>query len=256
MKAELCQLYPSIKASNVHVTGTPQFDLYYQPDLVWSYETFCKRHGFDTNKKAICFAGNEPNFPANHLYLKDALEVIQKNKLLSDVVVLVRPSPIDFSGKMESVAAAFPGLAIVAKPLWEKLGNRDWESFIPTPDDSIELLNLVHHCHGLVNMGSTMTLDFAHGNKPAINIAYNHPQCAEFDFEQGYHQQHLKTMDGLDATVLANSPAALDKAIEDMVLRPGQIATERLLWKKIITDDIHPAAANIAAFINKQLISK
>lgn len=253
MKDELLKLYPSINAQQVAITGTPQFDIYHKSSFVWSRDAFNTHFGLPTNKTVICFAGNEPNFPGNHFYLKDVLESIKKNKMLSNTVVLIRPSPNDFSGKLDSVAAEYPDIAVMARPLWKKMGNRDWESYIPLPEDNIILLNLVQHCQCLINMGSTMTLDFAHGNKPSINIAYNHPDCADFDFAYGYKQQHMKTMDGLDATVFVASRNELPVALQLVIEKPQDYAKDRLKWKRLITDDIYPASDNIANLLNTYL---
>jgi hypothetical protein len=251
MKEEFCLLYPKINTANIHVTGTPQFDAYYNTALYWTKERFHECFGTHGKKHVFCFSGNEPSFPSDHLYLSDVLMQLSKLAEAKDCVVLVRPSPNDYSGRLEAVVERFPDLAIVARPLWKREGNRDWETNIPTPEDEAVLVNLVLHCDALFNIGSTMNLDFAHHNKPAINFAYNHPDCPGFDITQGYLQEHLKTWDGLNAVVMLHKKDDLNSLLPQLISAPHVLAPDKLRWKKIITDDIYPASEKLAKCVLK-----
>ena len=251
MKLELQHLYPNINADNIHVTGTPQFDAYYDARLYWSEEKFHEFFGTQGKKHVFCFSGNEPSFPSDHLYLSDVLNEISKLPEANDCAVLVRPSPNDYSGRLEAVVNKFPGLAIVARPLWKREGDRDWETNIPTPEDGAVLVNLALHCDGLFNIGSTMNLDFAHLNKPAVNFAYNHPGCPHFDITQGYLQEHLKTWEGLKAVVILQKKDDLQPLLQELIHAPHLLAPDKLRWKKMITDDIYPASETLANCVIK-----
>lgn len=259
MKQELQLLYPNIKAANIHVTGTPQFDAYYNKTLYWSKEKFHQFFGIQGKKYVFCFSGNEPSFPSDHLYLSDLLKQISNLAEAADCVVLVRPSPNDYTGRLEAVVEEYPGLAQIARPLWTRQGNRDWETNIPTPADEAVLVNLVLHCDALFNIGSTMNLDFAHHNKPGINFAYNHPECPQFDITQGYLQEHLKTWDNFNAVILLREQSDLPVLLNQLIELPNTLAPDKMLWKRLITDDIYPAAqilANCVANLMQQNAQK
>jgi len=246
MKKEMHTYYPYISDKQVIITGTPQFDRYYTKEGLWSREYFCTYFGIDSQRPVICFSGNEPTFPSDHLYLKDLLEELHTNKDELKPIVLVRSSPNDQTGRLQAEAAKFPELAIVATPLWKRIGDRDWESNYPTPQDADVLMNLVYHCACVINFGSTMGIDFAHFNKPALYINYNHPECDWFDLVYGYQQQHFKTLEGLDAVVFVNNRSAFVPYIQAAIATPHAIATDRLLWKESITDNIEGASSQIA----------
>jgi hypothetical protein len=246
MKRELKHLYPNINAGNIHVTGTPQFDAYYNSSLYWSKEKFHEFFAVNGKKHVFCFSGNEPSFPSDHLYLTDVLTQLSKLPEAKDCVVLVRPSPNDYTGRLEAVAQRFPELAMVARPLWKREGDRDWETNIPTPADEAVLVNLVLHCDALFNIGSTMNLDFAHHNKPAVNFAYNQPDCPHFDITQGYLQEHLKTWNGLDAVLMLKEQEELPQLLLQLIHAPQSLAKDKLRWKQMITDDIYPASESLA----------
>lgn len=253
MKRELKHLYPNINADNIHVTGTPQFDAYYNSSLYWSKEQFHHFFGITNKQHVFCFSGNEPSFPSDHLYLSDVLHALAAMPAAGDCVVLVRPSPNDYTGRLEQVANKFPGLAVVARPLWKREGDRDWETNIPTAEDEAVLVNLALHCDALFNIGSTMNLDFAHHNKPAINFAYNQPECPHFDITQGYLQEHLKTWNGLDAVIMLHNQDELPQLLQQLLLAPQSLALDKLRWKKLITDDIYPASQSLASCVLKLL---
>ncbi len=246
MEAELEQFYPKIKSTQITITGTPQFDNYYSSKGLWPSSKFCEFFQIPAGKTAICFSGNEPSFPSDHLYLRDVLEELQTSAMPNKPIVLVRPSPNDHTGRLEQVAEKFPGLAIVAKPLWKRIGDRDWESNYPTPADGEVLLNIVYHCACVINFGSTMGLDFAHYNKPALYINYNHPDCDWFDLIYGYEQEHFKTLKGLNAVCFIDHRHQFAPAIEAAIMAPETIAPDRLKWKERITDNIENASAKVA----------
>src|SRR5262249_40253589 len=41
LRNQLLEIYPQINSKNVFVTGTPQFDMHFQPEYYWSREEFC-----------------------------------------------------------------------------------------------------------------------------------------------------------------------------------------------------------------------
>lgn len=249
MQQELLHLYPSIESHQVHVTGTPQFDYYYQKTNEYSYETFAHSLGFPKERKAICFSGNEPSFPSDHLYLEDICAAVAAMDELLRPIILIRPSPNDHSKRLDAVASKYPGIAVMAPPMWQRLGNRDWESNYPTIEDGAMLQQLTEHASAVINVGSTMGIDFAHANKPAMYIRYNHPKCPDFDITYGYQQDHFKTMNGIDAALFIDDVSQWTKAIAQCLQAANDVAKDRLEWKKRVTNDIANSAEKIAAFL-------
>ena len=82
MKAELLYYHPNIKADQIKVTGTPQFEIHFDKDSLLSREAFFEAHALDVNKKYICFSGDDvTTSPDDPKYLEDlALAITRLNK--------------------------------------------------------------------------------------------------------------------------------------------------------------------------------
>jgi hypothetical protein len=173
MRDELLRYYPSVPADCVHVVGTPQFEPYADPDLLWSREEFYSRIGGDPARPLICYSGGDPGTcPEDQEHVRVLLELIRAGRIKRNCQVIVRPVPVEDARRYDGVRASFPEL-IFARPKWEHTAGGDWSRVIPTKEDIQFLANLTYHCDLNVNLGSTMTLDFGIRNKPVVNIAFD-----------------------------------------------------------------------------------
>ncbi|MDA3615730.1 glycosyltransferase family protein [Polluticaenibacter yanchengensis] len=252
MKHDLQRFYPNIPEDKIDITGTPQFEFYSKSALNLSKEDFCNQYGLPASRPLFCYSGNEPSVNNDHLYLNDLLEALENDKtgLNSKPYIIVRPSPLDNTGRLDLVANKYPHLAKVIMPVWPHFGAMEWENFFPVSEDLKLLNNITKHSCGVINLGSTMGLDFSQDNKPALYINYAHPEQSGFDINACYNQEHFKTsMGNLDAVCFINSPSAFVPNIYKAINNPDSIATERLKWKRNVTDDIKSASLNIAGKI-------
>ncbi len=247
MQQEMQLYYPEIEANRLHITGTPQFEVYRNKLLFWSVEKFHSYFGVPANRIAICFSGNDLSFPSDHLYLHDLLEEMQSLPLQERPFIIVRPSPNDHSGRFASIVKKYPKDAAVHDPLWYNDGRGGWGTYLPQVKDAEILTNLGLHCAGVINIGSTMAIDFAHFNKPAIYVRYNHPLCPGYNLLLLYQQQHLKPLDEMNAVVWVPAKNEWCNAIDAIMHKADEVAPDRLQFLAMITDNITDASANIAA---------
>ncbi len=173
MRDELLHYYPDVKQDRIHVVGTPQFDPYADPELMWSREEFFGRIGADPSRKLICYSGGEClNAIEDQHHIRALMELIREGKIQGNPQVLFRPCPIDDFSRFDSVRADFPEL-IYARPAWSDSTVIQWTSALPTFHDVQMLANLTQHCDLNINFASTMTLDFAIRDKPVINLVFD-----------------------------------------------------------------------------------
>lgn len=246
MYQEFLKFYPKFPQKNLSITGTPQFDGYRNKKLLWKHTAFQKNFGLPDGRPALLFSGNEPSFPSDHLYLKDLLITIAKLNFDNRPFVIVRPSPADHTTRLDDVASIYPNDAIVARPYWKKYGDRDWESFLPMVTDSQVLVNLAYHCLCVINIGSTMAIDFAHFNKPAAYIRYNHTDCPTYNLEEMYQQEHLKIFNQMQAVTFIDSPNDWEVYLYQLLNNPLSLAPEKQRLLKTITDGIEDSTKKIA----------
>ena len=93
MKTELLHFYKKVKAENVVVVGTPQFEPYVLDRYKTTREAFCFKFNLDADKKTICFSCGDISTSRNdELYITTIAEAIEENKI-QKVNLMVRTSP-------------------------------------------------------------------------------------------------------------------------------------------------------------------
>src|ERR1035438_2092813 len=86
MKRQLLSIYPRIQESNVFVTGTPQMDFHFRPELVMPREELAQRIGVDPQRPFILYTtGIDKHFPKEHLHVELVI------RLLKELDLPVRP---------------------------------------------------------------------------------------------------------------------------------------------------------------------
>jgi hypothetical protein len=229
MKSELLDYYPEISADQIFITGTPQFDFYDQKSLLYSREEFAKKYHLDSSKKWVLFSGDdELTSPHDPEYLKDVAEALKEQK---DIQVLFRQVPVTGPERYSHVLNKYPNVFHIP-PLWQK--GQSWISFFPLFDDIQLLMNLCYHCHTVVNIGSTMALDFAFFDKPGIFLKYDTVNDPNWTTDVIYQFQHFRTMKGLDAVLLVLSREDILKKINFALNSPQTVAVDRKKWKDMV----------------------
>jgi hypothetical protein len=176
MRRELLQYYPEIPRERTHVVGTPQFDPYADPALIWPREAFFRRIGADPGRPLICYSGGDTeNSAADPDHVRALLELVRAGRVRRQPQVMLRPCPVDDGTRFAAVRRDFPEM-IYAPPAWTA-SRCGWTNVVPSAEDLQFLANLVRHCDVNVNFSSTMTLDFAIHDKPVVNVAFDasHP---------------------------------------------------------------------------------
>lgn len=174
MRKELHRFYPNLRAGCAHVIGTPQFDPYGDPSVLWPREEFFGRIGADPARKLICYSGgDEETSKADPYHVRALLELVRSGRIQGNPQVLLRPAPIDPGRRYDSVRRDFPEL-IYAQPQWKHhpTANPGFYGLMPSAEDVRFLCNLTHYADLNVNFASTMTLDFAIHDKPVINVVF------------------------------------------------------------------------------------
>ncbi|HWM90782.1 MAG TPA: hypothetical protein VN493_08455 [Thermoanaerobaculia bacterium] len=219
MKAELLGYYPEMPPDLVRVVGTPQFEPHLDPSLV--REDFLEGLGLDPARPVVCFSGDDQaTSPCDPAYLADLARSFSGQ-------ILFRRAPTDLSGRYAPVLAEFPGIA-VCDPAWRS-GEGDWTQVAPLPEDLALLVNVAHHCDLVVNLGSTMALDFAVHGKPAVFVAYDPAGAAPW-VQDIYRLPHLRCVHELQPVHWARSAAELGEAVRHALARPEEKAAAREAW--------------------------
>ncbi len=172
MRRELLQYYPDVAEDRVHVVGSPQFDSYADPSLLWTRDEFTARIGADPSRPVICYSGCDASIYAQEpRQIQVLLDHIRAGRISGRPQVLLRPTPADTSGRYDDLRRDYPEL-LFAQPAWIKT-DRHWDKAFPLAADVQFLANVTHHADVNVNLASTMTLDFAIHDTAVVNVAFD-----------------------------------------------------------------------------------
>lgn len=235
MKKELLYYYPYIKENQILVTGTPQFENHFQLNNIIDKELFFKQNGLDIQKKYICYSGDDiTTSPYDPDYLFDLIKAVRVlNKRGSQLGVIFRRCPVDFSARFNSVLEENQDIVIAIEPRWEKVGE-DWNTILPTKEDSVLQLNIIAHTEMVVNLGSSMVFDYVAHKKTCAFMNYNPDELNyNWSVEKIYNFIHFRSMP-TDAVVWLNSPDEITSKIEMM-----------------LSDEAHKVVANAQEWFEK-----
>lgn len=233
MKQEMADYYPEISQEKIFVTGTPQFEFYFNEDLYMDRATFFAQEGLDPDRKVLCFSGNDLTFPCDEKYLNDLAEALMLMPEKERPQVLLRRCPVDLSGRFKPVTDKYSELIKVSDPLW-KTYSKAWSSIVPTREDVKLLVNVALHSDAVINVGSTMAHDFAVFDKPAIYINYDQPTVTHWSAVVNNQYQHFRSMPANDCVIWLNSKEEIGACVNKALNGPLPDAETRAAWLKVV----------------------
>jgi len=234
MKRELLKYYPDVAPERVRVAGTPQFENYFNQALIVPREKFFAGLRLDLQRPVVCFSGNDTRSPYDPIYLEDLADALLRLPAATRPQILFRRSPVDTSGRFDGVLRRHPEIA-VSDPRWQKVGDGRWEQLVPTQEDVELLVNVVYHADAVVNVGSTMGMDFAIFDKPGIYIAYNpeNPR-ADWDIHETYQFPHFVPVHELQPIYWAKSRDELTGLVAHVLANRSEKSDARKAWLDLI----------------------
>lgn len=246
MKAELLKYYPHIKAEQIFVTGTPQFENHFNPEDILSYTDFCNQHQLDTSKKYYLYSGDDvTTSPNDPLYLEDTAKAVEKlNQNGNNMGIIFRRCPVDFSNRFDAVLQKYKHIITPIAPAWKQMGGA-WNNVMPTIEDMQLQANCIHHTHGVLNLGSSMVFDAIAHNKTCAYFNYNaaNTDLKKWNVEKIYKYVHFRSMPSKDAVHWVNSPQNIEAILLNMLNTKSPQHQEAQKWFEIITQ----APANSAS---------
>lgn len=237
MKDEMRNYYPDVAEERIFVTGTPQFEHYFNSALLEPRLEFLRRYGLDPSRPVVCFSGDDlDTSPYDPQYLADLAEELQSIPLAERPQIIFRRCPTDNGDRYRSVLERYPEIANI-EPQWFALANNDWSKVIPTQDDVKLLVNTVAHSDAVINVGSTMAVDFAILNKPAIYLAYNPSGWKASDawnIDQVYRFPHFNPMQRFEPVAWCRSKEELRPLVMQSLQDPQCRAENRRAWLEFL----------------------
>lgn len=255
MKAELLTYYPYITENRVFVTGTPQFEVHFDTQLLKPKELFFEEHGLDTNKKYICYSGDDTTTsPLDEYYLEDVAQAVEVlNNHGHNLGIIFRRAPVDVTGRFNPIIEKYKNLIVNIDPLWKPVGKQ-WNEIMPTKADFELLVNISHHCELVANVASSMVFDFVIHNRPCLYFDYEQPQLKPGirDIGQNYKYVHFRSMPSKEAVAWAYSKQEVLTVLQSLLEGKINPVPEGKKWFEVIVGPKPTAASeNICKEIAK-----
>ena len=237
IRQDLMRIYPNIPPERVVVSGTPQFDLHFRDQDVWTREEYCRRIGADPKRPIVLYSTGMAYQMPGEVELVERLGDIVAS--MTDLAsgppqLVVRVYAKDRTQRFEPLKQARPDILFPPVP-WEKV----W--YTPRPEDGPLWSNMLRHADVGINIASTVSLELCMFDKPVINLAYNAPNVdpSVVDVSMYYGFDHYRPIVESDAIALAHSETEADELIRRSLLHPEIRADERRgLIRKMFGDQL------------------
>ena len=248
MKHELLHYHPEIHENQIKVTGTPQFEPHFDASIFLDRDLFFKTYGLDTNKKYICYSGDDiTTCPDDEVYLNDvAKAVTELNQKGANLGIIFRRSPVDFSSRYDSTLEEFKDIIVSINPDWDKIGD-GWNTIIPKPNDNSVLVNTIRHSELVINLGSSMVFDFTIFNKPCLYINYdvNNKKDKDWSVRKIYEFVHFRSMPSKEAVIWISDAKAIANLVEKALAENSTINQSTKWFEKITEQPANKASERI-----------
>lgn len=217
--------YADMKPENIVVVGIPHFDPYTNEARSTKKE-FYKRIKADLQKRILLYAPIGSKFGDTDGEILDLLgKAIEDGTLPSDLQILVRLPPgdtIELSGlhTRHSILFDEPG---------KTFGNRNRKANEMTYDDLTHLADSLHWSDIVLTGPSTMAIDAAAFDTPAIFFAFNgRKELPYYEGVQHYYDfLHLQNVIKTKGVSLAHTPDELFARIHHYLNNPASDRVER-----------------------------
>ncbi len=254
MKQELLQFYKKVKAEDIEVVGTPQFEPYVLDRYKTKKEEWANRNKIDLNKKTIFFTCNDAHSKNDPIYLELIANFILDGKLSEKVNYIVRTSPAEEPTRFMKLAEKYPFI-IWNFPDWNQVRSNHqeiWSQRVPTINDVVQLRGFLEFSDISVNVLSTISLDASLFNKPVINPVFGNPENGMFDDQKYLKYLHLDNVVKTGAVTVAKTESELLQAINVCLANPlHKNKEQQYLIEMQIGKPLLGTSANIVSVLSK-----
>ncbi len=192
MRSQLLAFYPKVRAEQVDITGTPQFDFHARPEYRWSRQQTLACLGLPEDARYFLYAASAIALtPEEPQLLAEMARRMQQDPELKSYWLVVRHHPQDTLERWRMLQSYEN--VVLSSPWSTQPDEHDWT--LPVPEDQTRLVSSLLYAEACLNIASTTTLDAAILDKPAIGIRFDHELDAPHDnLYEEYDTTHYKPL--------------------------------------------------------------
>jgi len=207
MKNELLEFYKNVVSSEVRVVGTPQFEPYVDKRFGISKNDLCNMFDVNENLPIVLFTCNDSSSVNDPIYLEKLAQFIKENKLVKEINLIVRTSPVEDPLRFETLKDKYDFIKW-NYPLWKLMRSNhqeSWSQRIPSLEDIDVLKSLLEYSDLVINVLSTITLDAFIFNKPVINPVFGNDTNSMFDDQKFLKYRHLEYLVNSESSIIVKN---------------------------------------------------
>ena len=237
----------------VTVSGAPQFDVHFKPQVRATRDEFFRRVGADPSRKLIVVTTTPRSLYRHHDHVLRVLAGAIDHGPLGDAQVLVRLHPRD---EVEAYRefAGHPRI-IIEKPFRDTVKVADGLAIDVMPEHQRHLGDTLCHADVVVNVASTITIEACIFNTPVVNICFDGAEEEPYvkSARRYYKFTHYVNITRHNAVRVAASPAEMVEMVARYLGVPALDAEGRA---QVVRDqcqftDGHSAARVAAAVLDE-----
>ena len=232
MKTQAITLH-GYRPEAIRVTGAPQFDAHFKPQLRASRDDFFKRVGADPSRKLIVVTTTPRSLYRHHDHVLRVLADAIERGPLSGAQVLVRLHPRDDVDSYRAFAGV-PHI-IIEKPFRDTVTVADGLAIDVMPEHQRHLGDTLCHADVVVNVASTITIEACIFDTPVVNICFDGTEEEPYvrSARRYYKFTHYVNITNRNAVRVAESSAAMVAAVARYLADPALDADGR---KQVVAD--------------------
>lgn len=208
MKAQAVTIH-GYRPDAVRVSGAPQFDVHFRPQVRATRDEFFRRVGADPSRRLIVLTTTPRSLYRHHDHVLRALAAAIEGGELSNAQVLVRLHPRDEVDAYREFAHT-PHV-IIEKPFRSTVAVADGLAIDVMPEHQRHLGDTMCHADVVVNVASTITIEACIFDTPVVNICFDGAEESPYvrSATRYYKFTHYVNITSRNAVKVATSPAEM-----------------------------------------------
>jgi hypothetical protein len=222
----------------VYSTGAPQYDVFFMKEYLLPRQQFFDTHQLDPNLPLVLYTLGSPLFIKSEFPTAvDVLQLMRDKGMLDEVQVLVRPHPNkDNWDGFASLFEIHPHIKV------QDYGTDGLPTVkrSQTADQIADWVSTIYYSDVVVSASSTILLDAALFDKPAVNIEFDSTPEKVYDEFLRYinkHWPHLMTVGESNAVYSVYSVQEAARGIYDALQNPAGKHAERVSLRKTVLNN-------------------
>jgi len=183
------------KKEDIEIIGPCQMDPYFKKETLWTREAFCRHFQLDPNRKILTLAtigklvhGYDENYIVDQL-----IQMILQKQIPGDPQLIIRLHPVSrYEEFLQYQDLPFVRISQVT-------GHIPTLGWTMSPDQVVEVANILKYSDVLISPGSTITIEAAIFDTPTVFPVYHHyqPSLGGYFYNTilKMHHKRLKELD-------------------------------------------------------------